>query len=41
MTILSDVIHIQSVTLDNEVDFDSLSSVICQITKQFLIGDIV
>lgn len=36
ITILSDVIHIQSITLENDINFDTIGIIIEKITKAFL-----
>ena len=39
MTVLSDVLHIQSITLENDIDLKSIQSVIEKIAVLFFLGD--
>lgn len=40
VTLLSDVIHIQSLVIENKLDFDCLVNVVNRLAKQFFIGEI-
>ncbi|QUI21874.1 TetR/AcrR family transcriptional regulator [Vallitalea pronyensis] len=41
LTLISDVVHIQSLILDNKLDYDYMYRILNKLTKQFLIGEIV